>query len=210
MKHFYLFIAFLCMANLSVAQKQDATVSSNYKKGEFLSTASIVIDAPEKVVHGVIDDFVNQYNNDLDKLFTWALKGLKLQGEADDYIVFNIKSHKYDKAENIVEGVMDMNILLLKRNFENVKYKTTTIQKLNTENEYVLEYQMTECEEVMEYVDAVIHATRIDDNKTKCSFDVKVRLEFPYKLMTMKQFEASLEWRFTRFLSNLRDEAERR
>jgi hypothetical protein len=68
------------------------------------------VNASDSISHAVVNDFLYQTRYDLDKLFEWALKGMKLRGEHNDLIVFNFKSTKYNKATDILYSVGDVSV----------------------------------------------------------------------------------------------------
>ena len=95
-----------CWCVLS-AQSPEVSIHTYYEKGVFYTQCKVPINASEKVLTSVLDDFVNQYKNDLDKLFAWGLKGLKLQGEKDALISYNLKPGSYNEDTGIIIVKMD-------------------------------------------------------------------------------------------------------
>ncbi|MDL2239307.1 hypothetical protein LJC73_03820 [Bacteroidales bacterium OttesenSCG-928-L14] len=204
-----LIFLFLFLSTTSLAQKQDAKILlSDYTKGKFITSVSIEINAPYEKVDGTLDKFISQYNNHLDELFIWAIKDLKLQGEKDDFIMFNIKSHTYDENTNRVGGNMDINVTFMKRNFPATRYETS-LSKFSSENKTEIVYEMHYCENVIDKANAKIVITPTTVNSTLLTFDVNLGLSSPYHLMTKKQYRTNIEWRFAKLLSNIRDESEK-
>ena len=194
---------------VSWAQKSSPEVSSKFKGGEFITTVKIPFNASENNIHVTMDRFVSEYKNNLPFLFDWAIEGLKLRGEHDEFIVFNLKSHQYDQASNVVKGIMDIDVPFLNKENKNVKYKTTLQKRTGENGGYWLKYEMIECDKVIDHVDALFDITSTGKSEFICIFEAKIRLALPYRLMNMNQYKKNLEWRFAEFISNLRDEAER-
>lgn len=209
MKRYISFVILVFVAAFVVAQEK-TTATSKYEKGEFISRITVAVNASDEKIHDVLNNFVYQYNNDLPQLFDWALKGLKLQGEEDDFIMFNLRSHSYNQSDKHVDGVMDINVVFLKRDYPDIPYRTILQKKNDTGSDIKMDYEMLECEKVIQHVDAGFEIVRLTDTQAKITFDVKVKLQRPFNLMTMKQYRENIEWRFAKFLSNLRDEAEKR
>ena len=99
---------FLFCAQLSANPKD--SISTYYKNGEFISHSQIWVEAPKEVMNDVIDDFIHQTKYDLNGLFKWALKDMKLRKEKDEIIVFNFKSTKYDEKSNIIKATGDVEV----------------------------------------------------------------------------------------------------
>lgn len=203
-----LFFLFLLTTVVGLAA-QEQSVSTNYKKGEFITTVTMPINASQKRMNEVMNMFISQYNTDLNALFSWALPGLKLRGEKDDFIMFNIKSHTYNKAANLVNGVMDIDVAFLGNDFKDVSYETRLVKKAQTQ--FVeIDYEMIQCEKVINHVDAVFKITPEGENKSLCAFEARVNLDMPYRLMTVKQYKDNIEWRFAKFIANIKREAEKK
>ncbi|NDV45562.1 hypothetical protein D0T49_00650 [Paludibacter sp. 221] len=198
-----IFLAF----TTGLAQQSEPDISSEYKKGEFITTIKIASNASWQNVQKIADLFVYQYNTNLEGLFGWALKGLKLRGEQDDFITFNLKSHNYNETQNKVDGVMDIGIKLLKKDFTNTGYETT-VSKHQEGNRITIRYEMLRCDNVINHVDAKFDIAKRTDNTIECIFTANVRLEKPYSLMTKKQYRENIEWRFARLLSNITSKME--
>lgn len=59
------------------------SVSTVYKSGTFISYQQVLVNASPAATNKVINEFLYQTKYDLDKLFTWGLKGLKLRKEKE-------------------------------------------------------------------------------------------------------------------------------
>ncbi|MDR0371177.1 MAG: hypothetical protein LBH80_04915 [Prevotellaceae bacterium] len=207
MKKLIILTAAICFAG--VLPSQNTQKSSSKTKGLFRTTVSLDIKSSNEKALTVIDKFIDQYNHNIPPLFGWALTGIKLQGEKDSFIEFNIKSHDYNKTNNTVNGVMAINVGMLGKHFENINYKTQLRKEVKPDNSVILRYEMLECEEVISKVVAELNVVQKTADTVQLTFAVDVKLSMPYNLMTFKQYRENLEWRFVKFLQNIRKELEK-
>jgi hypothetical protein len=185
-------------------------VNSYYKKGIFTTVVTTPIKASGSSVQTVMYEFMDQYNNNLAALFKWATKSLKLQGEPDDFIIFNIKSHHYDKVANSVKGLMDIDVPFIGKSNKNISYTTRWIRQNDDLQHFKWQYAMPECDKVIDNASADFDIVQKNEDEFLCTFEVKIKLEFPYKMMNMKQYRENLEWRFVKIIANIKEEMERR
>lgn len=194
----------LCFYSGAYSQNPAASVNSDFKKGEFITVVKMPVKASVEEVNKAIGKFTDEYNHNLNGLFGWALKGLELKGEKNDFLMFNLKSHSFNSTEKTVNGVMDINVAFISKDHRDIHYKTKLVKEKSG-----LSYEMMECEKVIDHVNASLSINRLDDNSSECNFEVHIKLQKPYSMMTMKQYRANLEWRFVKFMQNICAEAEK-
>lgn len=201
---------FVCLlfAAAAFAQTSQANISTVFRNGEFVTRADTTMAASAEAVDKVAARFIDDYNNDLDALFSWALKGLKLQWEEDDFIMFNIRSHKYDAATGTVRGVMDIYVGMLNQENKDISYRTRLVRE-DGNGRIIIKYDMTECDKVMECISAVFEIERINENEARTSLEARATLRKPYSFMTMRQYRENIEWRLGKLLDNLCGEMEK-
>jgi hypothetical protein len=188
------------MGNLLNAQ------TTTYSKGVFTVKVEQRVNVSEEKMNAIIDKLINQYKNNLPLLDSWAIKGLKLRGEKDNFIIFNIKSHKPD-GQNI-DGVMDIKIVPLSKNYQNVTYDVDLFKTKKSDYDYNIHYSLTNCTEVISSAKAEINIKFSDSENAVVTLVANVQLTRSYNmLMSKKQFEENLSWRFEKFVTNLIAEA---
>lgn len=211
MKRFIFIQTILLILTTISANAQKASATTSHSKGTFTSTVKIKGEVTNEAVQATINTFFNQYKNNLNGLFEWALKDLKLQGEADDLIVFNIKSHTLNN--NMVNGVMDIIISPINKKYNNVKYNVSLNLKKTKDTPQIIEltYNMTDCEEVIKSASAVLTVTQSDAGTATCTLTANVQLtRFYNPMMSTKMYKEHIEWRFTKLVENLYADALRR
>lgn len=192
----------------SAQQKEPEVTLSDKEGGRFVSNLKVEVKAPYKQTQSVLNKFAEQYCGDLDGLFRWALSDLKLKGEKDDMISINLKSHTCMPGQAKMEGLMDMYVSILRKDFRDCTFETT-IDLKEEAGKTLIAYEMPRCDNVIEHVNARLTALCTGENSSELTFEVAFKAQNPYNLMSKKQYRENIEWRFVKFLSNLRDEAER-
>ncbi|MDR2824449.1 MAG: hypothetical protein LBB41_04540 [Prevotellaceae bacterium] len=199
-KNIIIFIFSVLCANFVTAQQ--ATSTTTYAKGVFTTTVSCTFESNQQQVDQTINNFVSQYKGNLNALFPWALKGLKLQGEKDDFIEFNVKTHTLEKQ--IVVGKMDIAVKLLGKKFTDVGYKVKIEKTKSSDDVAVISYYLYDCEEVIQSAKATFTVTKLNSTTCECKLVASTTLvKFYNMVMTKKMFRENLEWRFQKFTENM-------
>jgi len=181
---------------------QKANSNTTYKKGVYTTTVTCTVKSTQDNVNQVSNNFLSQYKGNLNALFSWALKGVKLQGEKDDFIEFNVKSHSLENQ--VVTGKMDISVKLLGKKYKDVGYKVKIEKVKETQEVTEISYFLYDCEEVIEQSKATFTVTRLDTNNYECKLIVNTQLKKFYNvLMSQKMFRENIEWRFRKFVENI-------
>ena len=190
------------------ANAQDSTFSV-YRNGKFESFCKIKVNASDSIAIAVIKDFNLQLQTEFDNLFDWAFKGLKLQGEQDGLMSFKYKSGTFNKNTQVLRCVGDVIVpysltlpdLIIDcrlskpkfTNSQNIFYvnlirSNTFLKTLN--GSFKIEYKNKECYYIL---------------------DMQVSFGWFFDLfITEYTYKEIAEWRLKKFITNLKEEAERR
>jgi hypothetical protein len=181
---------------------QPSTTNTVYSKGVFTTTVSGVFEGSQQTVNQTINKFISEYSGNLQALFGWALKGLKLQGEKDGFIEFNIKSHTPENQ--IIIGKMDIAVKLMGKQHNNVAYKVKIEKTKTADNLTEISYHLYDCEEVISSAKATLTITKLESNTYDYKLVVRTTLtKFYNALMSRKMFRENIEWRFSKLTDNL-------
>jgi hypothetical protein len=203
--HFILFTLFIFISKIYAGD----SVSTCYKDGDFVTYNRVWVDAPEYISKKVVADFVYQTKYDLNKLFTWGLKGMNLRREKGGIIEFDFKSTTYNEKSGLVRGVGDV-----------------VVPYITTFNDICVDSRMDMTElrdgrirvklEVM-YSDAFFKKTigifHLIPEKNGCWMSLETRVKFGWFFdffITLHKYSEIMEWRFTKLVNNLKEEAELR
>ncbi len=194
---------------LSASGPEPEVTLSEKKGSEFVSSIKVKVNAPFSEACLVLEKFFRQYKYQLDSLFDWALGDLKLRGEKDDMISIALKSHDCADGGARVNGVMDLYINALNKNFPATTYETDLTFERKGSDHAVVYYHLLRCDNVIDYVHANLTVARAEGNSSELTLNVRFKATLPYNLMSRKQYRDNIEWRLVRLTSNMRDEAER-
>ena len=198
-------LAIIFFVNLLVisAFTQNITSSVTYSRGVFTTSVTTAVNTSQAAVNDVVSKFITQYKTDLSALSPWALKGVNLQGEADKFMIFNVKSHKLG-SDGIVRGVMDMKIVDLGKTYTDVAYSVALTKVKDTPDEIVISYKLYDCQEVIKLANATLKITRAADNAVTISLVADITLtRFYNMLITRNMFDENLKWRFVNLVKNI-------
>jgi hypothetical protein len=149
-----------------------------------------------------------RYN--LDKLFSWALKGLNLRKEKNELMMFYLKSTTFNKETNVIKGVGDAIIPGL-ITFPNIIVESKLSSKINRKGKSSFDLNMLNAKG---FIKTMNNSFLVIPTKNKGNWyilETHVRFGWFFDFfITQKRFKSIMEWRLKRFVHNLKDEAERR
>lgn len=213
LKHFYkwfFLIAFFFMKNVSLFASGNDTISTRYENGEFVTLCQLRVHVSPEIMSGVMDDYVYQLKYDLDKLYTWALKGLKLRKESDDLIVFNFKSTEFDEKEDIVKAVGEVIVPGI-ITFPEIHVDSRVTNVLRTDGKDLLYINMLYSDAFLKKTTGIFQMTPINENECIISLMTNIKFGWFFNVfITHSSFRKIMEWRFHKMMLNVSDEAIRR
>lgn len=199
---------------LSIHQQVGAnnadSVSTVYKSGTFISYQQVLVNASPAATNKVINEFLYQTKYDLDKLFTWGLKGLKLRKEKDDILVFNFKSTQYDAKKDIINAIGEVEVPNI-ITFPEIHVNSRMTKSYLTNGQTRVDINVL-------YSDAFLKKTtgvfwmKPDPKNNCCYLVLETRVQFGWFFnffITKPMYKKIMEWRFQKLLYNMRDEAVR-
>ncbi len=207
----FLTIVLLCIGcSVAYAEAPKDSISTYYKKGQFVTECRVWIDASEEVTSSVMDDFMIQYRSDLPQLFTWGLKDMNLQGEGDEFIVYDLKSSEYDPETEIIYGKMDVIVPKL-LTIRDIDIEGKMYKKEVSDNKIVIQYDILRATGFIKEADATFQILRENEHSAWCTLDLRVKFGWFFNIfVSQKVYKKNLEWRFEQLAMNLRNEAQRR
>ena len=157
-----------------------------------------------------MDDFMIQYRSDLPQLFTWGLKDMNLQGEGDEFIVYDLKSSEYDPETEIIYGKMDVIVPKL-LTIRDIDIEGKMYKKEVSDNKIVIQYDILRATGFIKEADATFQILRENEHSAWCTLDLRVKFGWFFNIfVSQKVYKKNLEWRFEQLAMNLRNEAQRR
>ncbi|MBN2765631.1 MAG: hypothetical protein JXR27_04600 [Paludibacteraceae bacterium] len=158
----------------------------------------------------VVSDYIYQSKYDLDKLFEWALSDMKLRTEKDKLIVFNFKSTRYDKENDLIKGIGDVEVPGVV-NFPNIHVDSRMTKAYLKNNKTRVRIEVMYSDAFLRKTTGVFYAMPENEQNSRISLETKVQFGWFFNIfITQTAFRSIMEWRFHQMMQNIRDEAERR
>jgi hypothetical protein len=204
-----LFLLFLSIILPTIASPTDS-ISTVYKNGEFTTYSQAWITASDSISNEVTDDFDYQMHYNLDALFGWALKGLNLRKEKNELMIFYFKSTKYDKETHIIRGVGDV-IVPGVITFPNIKIDSRLTNKKFTNGKRAINISLLYSDGFLKNMNGTLTVIPKKSKTTLITLETRIRFGWFFNIfITQHRFRQIMEWRFKRFVQNIKIEAERR
>ncbi len=208
-KIFLFLISLVIFSGTTIASPQDS-ISTSYKKGEFVTYCQVWVNASDSISSAVAMDFNSQIESNFKSLFGWAFKRLRMQGEKGGLILFKYKSSSFNKDTRTIRGVTDV-----------------IVPSIMTVPNVIIESKITKQKKPdgreMFYINLVYSNTFLKTMNGKfqiravknkgCWFTLETRSSFGWffdLFITQSKYKEIAEWRLRRFVLNLKEEAERR
>jgi len=183
------------------------SVSTVYRKGEYITTTILKVNASPVTMNAVIDDFLYQTRYNLDGLYNWALVGLKLRKEADDIIIFNFKSTEYDLKKDVIKGVGEVVVPGI-ITFPEIHVNSRMTKKVLSNENITVNIDVLYSDAFLKKTNAIF---RLVPNDTKsCTISLETRVKFGWFFdffISHSLFRQIMEWRFVRLMKNIGNEA---
>lgn len=209
MRKFFVWCLFFFLTNIYVYSSSTDSISTEYKNEEFVSYSQVWVNTPKEMLTGVVKDFENQLKYDLDALYKWALVGMNLRLEKSELIVFNLKSTKYNNKTGMIRATGDV-IVPYFITFPNIH--------IDSQLDYItLKDGSIKITIFVIYSDAFLKKTigvfNLIPKSNGCWITLKTTVKFGWFFdifISQNKFKNIMEWRFHKFMQNIKNEAERR
>lgn len=186
------------------------SISTYYKNGEFVTYSQIWVDAPKDVMNAVVDDFIHQTKYNLDELFVWALKDMKLRKEKDEVIVFNFKSTKYDEKTNQIKAIGDVEVPNVIK-FPDIHVNSKMIKTVQPDGKTRVNIDVLYSDAFLKKTTAVFQMTPKSTRGCWLTLESKVQFGWFFNIFITKvTYRYIMEWRFRKMMQNIHAEAEKR
>lgn len=186
------------------------SVKTYYKDGYFSTYCKVWVNAPRNVVNEVIDDFVEQSKFDLDQLFEWGLKDMKLRTEEDKLIVFNFKSATYDAKNDLIKCVGDVKIPGI-ISFPDIHVDSRMTKSYLKNGNTCVRIDVMYSDAFLRETSGLFYAIPEKEKGYWITLETKVKFGWFFNVfITQPMFRSIMEWRFHQMMINIRNEAENR
>lgn len=186
------------------------SISTYYKNGEFVTYSQIWVEVPKDVMNSVIDDFIYQTKYNLDELFVWGLKDMKLRKEKDELIVFNFKSTKYDETTNQIKAIGDVEVPNVIK-FPDIHVNSKMIKTIQPDGRTKVNIEVLYSDAFLKKTSAIFQMSSKGSKGCWLTLESKVQFGWFFNIfVTQVTYRYIMEWRFRKMMQNIHTEAEKR
>jgi hypothetical protein len=210
MKNWLLLLLLIFCFELSISASTTDSISTIYRDGEFVTYCQVWVKASDSISNAVANDFDYQMRYDLDGLFGWALKGLNLRKEKKDLMLFYFKSTSFNKETGTIRGIGDV-IITNTITYPNIVVDSKLSKKKFSNGKSEFYIDLLYSNGFMKKMFATFTVIPKKEVGTWYVFENHVHFGWFFDIfITQNRFKNIMEWRLKRFVTNLKNEAERR
>jgi len=202
-----IFFCFFAILDCDAGVQDSVSISVVYRKGEYITTTILKVNASPTTMNAVIDDFLYQTKYNLDALFTWGLVGLKLRKENDDLLIFNFKSTEYDKKNDLIKAIGEVVVPGI-ITFPEIHVNSRMTKKLLPNDNTEVNFEILYSDAFLKKTTALFKMVPIDSKSCTISLETKVRFGWFFDFfISQSLFRQIMAWRYAGLLKNLGNEA---
>lgn len=186
------------------------SISTVYKDGEFVSYSQIRVYASDSVSNVVINQFVNQMCYDLDGLYKWGLKGMHLDNEKDELLVFDFKTTAYNTKSNILKGGGDVIVTGITK-IPNIYIYTKLSEKTHSNGRKDVHLDLATQNALLKKLNGVFSYVPSKNKSGYYVLETHIKFGWFFNIfITKSRYKKIMEWRIKQLIRNLKEESEKR
>jgi len=186
------------------------SISTVYKDGEFVSYSQIRVYASDSVSNVVINQFVNQMCYDLDGLYKWGLKGMHLDNEKDELLVFDFKTTAYNTKSNILKGGGDVIVTGITK-IPNIYIYTKLSEKTHSNGRKDVHLDLATQNALLKKLNGVFSYVPFKNKSGYYVLETHIKFGWFFNIfITKSRYKKIMEWRIKQLIRNLKEESEKR
>jgi hypothetical protein len=200
-------IVILLSINRVAASDSTATV---YKNGTFVTQFQRKSKASNRAAILLADDFVNQFHTTPNRLFTWALKGLGLEGQKSNEMKINLKSAVFDSKTGITHGLVDVMVPNI-TTFNNVAVDARVTKNIIVNGGRKVQAEVLYSRFLLDKASGAFTIVPIAENEQLIISNLSIKFGWFFNIfITEQRYKSIVEWRVRKFTDNLKTEIEKR
>ncbi|MDP4238519.1 MAG: hypothetical protein Q8904_03490 [Bacteroidota bacterium] len=198
-------IVFLSLAMTSMALPNDS-IETTYRNGEFFSQYQTKVKGSGIIASEVTNDLLKDFHNKPNNLFNWALKGLGLQEEKKNELIFVLKSSISDAKTGITHGKFDIIVPHIKT-FNDVIVDVIVSKTKYNNGEMKVTANIIYSSLLLKNALGVLTIVPQKNNELLFIASVKIKFGWFFNIfITKKRYKNIVEWRIKKFTENLKEE----
>jgi hypothetical protein len=211
MKRFTILIILFVGVTLQTWSTPVDSISTVYRDGEFVSYCQVSVNASDSISNVVISKFVHQMCYDLDGLFKWGLKGMRLDDGKAELLLFDFKTTTYNRKTSILRAMGDV-IVPGFTTIPNLYIDSKLSQKIYTNGRRDVKLDLYSGNTFLKEMVGVCSYIPKGKNRTAC-YVLETHIRFGWffdMFVTQKRYKKILEWRLKKLVHNVKEESEKR
>ena len=190
--------------------EKSVELTTVYKSGVFETTALMETDVSMEILSSMITDLDRYIHNfEIDSL-AWATNGLSGNEKGKDILWMEYNKGEYDSIAGVFSFFIDIYTGIIKKQIKNLEINVLLKKELNSEKNMSLAAKLSGSNLFLKNASGVLFVQKIDE---KSCFIIKSSVQFGWffnLFVSKSNYNAVVEWRLKKLLSNLNTEAERR
>jgi len=206
-KIFFLFVS-IFFSCICIFSSPIDTVFTTYRNGVFVTQFQRKVNASNKAANYVADELVTQFNSIPDNLFTWALKGLGLNGQKGLEVKIDLKSADFDKKTGITHGFVDVDVANI-TTFKDVPIDAIVVKSNLNNGGRKVNADVINSRFLIEKARGTF--VTIPQGESEQLFIANLTIKFGWFFnifINEKRYREMVEWRVKKFTENMKFEAE--
>lgn len=210
MKYNTLLVFFIYIVVCHSIMAASDTIATIYKNGTFVTQFQRKSKASNKAVIMLADDFVNQFHTTPNTLFTWALKGLGLEGQKSHEMKINLKSAVFDSKTGITHGLVDVMVPNI-TTFNNVAVDARVTKNILVNGGRKVQAEVLYSRFLLEKASGAFIIVPLAENEQLIVSNLTIKFGWFFNIfITEQRYKSIVEWRVRKFTDNLKIEVEKR
>ena len=158
----------------------------------------------------MVDDFVTQFHTTPNSLFSWALKGLGLEGQKSNELKINLKSATFDSKSGITHGLVDVMVPNI-TTFNNVAVDARITKSILVNGGRKVQAEVLYSRFLLEKASGAFIIVPLADDEQLIISNLSIKFGWFFNIfITEQRYKSIVEWRVRKFTENLKMEMERR
>jgi len=185
-------------------------LKTSYYKGEFVTVCQKEVHTSGEYTSVAITRMIEESHTNPQNLFSWAFKGLGLQGQNNDEMVVVLKSSTFDKKNSIIHGFVDVEVPYVKT-FNNVKIDALVKNELLPNGCVNGIADVLHSGFLLKKAKGTVTYIPLKNGNQLMKTETHIRFGWFLDLfISQKRYKSIVEWRVEKFTNNLQKEAEKK
>jgi len=204
------FLLFLLSLFTPTKASPNDSISTVYKDGVFITYSQIRVYASDSISNVVINKFVNQMCYDLDELYKWGLKGMHLDNEKDELLVFDFKTTVFNPKTNILKGGGDVKVTGITK-IPNIFVYTKLSEKTHSNGRKDVHLDLASPNALLKNLNGIFSYVPYKNKSGYYTLETHVKFGWFFNIfITQNRYKKIMEWRIKQLIKNLKEESEKR